>query len=356
MRRHIMAERLIKNALVGDKILDILCRDGKIVEIGKIESGSNTYDAAGKHVYPGLIDIHAHGCIGHDTMEGGLVEMAQDLKKHGTTTWYPTTMTMPWDEIEAATAILPDTNGGAHIPGFHAEGPYINEKYKGAQSANYILKPDAERFAQLKNISIVTIAPEAEGAEEFIKNCSAVVSLGHTACTYDDAIRAIDAGAKCITHTFNAMPGLHHREPSLIGAGFERQIYAQVICDGRHIHRAAILALYRLFGVDRMILISDSMRATGLGDGKYDFGGQVVTVDKGAARTPDGALAGSTSYLFDCVKTAISFGIPADEAFAMATRTPAELMGISAGKIEVGYSADFVVVDDNYDLIDTIIA
>lgn len=351
-----MADLLIKNALVGDKQVDILCRDGKIVDIGNISDIDNVYDANGNHVYPGLIDIHAHGCIGYDTMEGGLVEMAKALKSKGTTTWYPTTMTMPWDDIKKATAVLPDTQGGAHILGFHAEGPYISEKYKGAQSKEYIIKPDINKFSELNNISMVTLAPELSGAEDFIRQCPCIVSLGHTSCTYDDAIRAINAGAKCITHTFNAMPGLHHREPSLIGAGFEKQIYAQVICDGRHIHRAAVLALYKLFGVDRMVLISDSMRATGLGDGEYDFGGQKVTVTDGTARTPDGALAGSTSFLYDCVKTAISFGIPPEDAFAMATQTPAELMGIKAGKIEKGYSADFVVVDDNYNLVETIIA
>lgn len=349
-----MADFVLKNALLGDRTADILCRDGRIAAIGEGFTAGQEIDAGGNRVYPGLVDIHAHGCAGYDTMEGGLAEMALCEAAHGTTTWYPTTMTMPMEQIRAATETIPEVPGGARILGFHAEGPYIDEKRRGAQNAAYIRRPDMAEFSTLKNIKMVTVAPETEGACDFIRHCPAVVSLGHTSCTYDEAIAAIDAGARCLTHTFNAMPGLHHREPSLIGAGFERQVYAQLICDGRHVHRAAVLALYRLFGVDRMILISDSMRATGMGDGQYDFGGQLITVTDGYARTPDGALAGSTSFLFDCVRTAIAFGIPADDAFAMASRTPAALMGIPAGRIEVGCFADFVIVDEEYRLLKTV--
>lgn len=349
-----MADFVLKNARLGDSVTDILCRDGVIAAVGRGLTAAEKIDAEGCRVYPGLVDIHAHGCAGYDTMEGGLAEMAICEAEHGTTTWYPTTMTMPIDEIRAATETIPVVPGGARIPGFHAEGPYIDEKHRGAQSAAYIRRPDIAEFSTLKNIKMVTLAPETEGACDFIRQCPAVVSLGHTSCTYEEAIAAIDAGARCLTHTFNAMPGLHHREPSLIGAGFERQVYAQLICDGRHVHRAAVLALYRLFGADRVVLISDSLRATGMGDGQYNFGGQVITVKDGVARTPDGALAGSTSFLFDCVRTAISFGIPADDAFAMASRTPAVLMGIPAGQIAVGCYADFVIVDEDYRLIRSI--
>jgi len=192
---------------------------------------------------------------------------------------------------------------------------------------------------------MVTLAPELSGAMEFIQKCSAVVSIGHTDCDYETAVDAIKNGTICLTHTFNAMPPLHHRNTGPIGAAIDENIYVQVICDGLHLHKSIVTMLYRTFGADRMILISDSMRATGLADGEYEFGGQLIDVKNGIARTKDGALAGSTTNLMQCVKKAIEFGIPKEDAIKMATKTPAKLLGIKKGKVEVGYDADFVVVD-----------
>lgn len=336
---------IYKNAKINGEIKDIRVKNGKFAEIGKINE--NGIDLEGQTVIPGLIDIHTHGAMGVDTMDGeNINKISEYLLKNGVTSWLPTTMTMDFADIKRVTDRIPETKG-AKILGYHLEGPYISPIYKGAQNEKYIKNPDIAEFESLKNIKMVTLAPELTGSMEFIKNCKAVVSIGHTDCDYETAIEAIKNGAKCLTHTFNAMSPLHHRNTGPIGAAIDENIYVQVICDGLHLHKSIIKMLYRTFGADRMILISDSMRATGLADGEYEFGGQMIDVKNGIARTKDGALAGSTSNLLTCVKKAIEFGIPKEDAIKMATETPANLLGIKKGKIEIGYDADFVVVDDN---------
>ncbi len=333
-----------KNAKVNGKLTDIRIENGKFAEIGKINEDG--IDLQGQTVIPGLIDIHTHGAVGVDTMDGKDIEkISEYLLENGITSWLPTTMTVDMEDIKRVTDTIPETKG-AKILGYHLEGPYISKNRKGAQNEKYIKNPDITEFESLKNIKMVTLAPELSGSMEFIQKCNAVVSIGHTDCDYETAVNAIKNGAKCLTHTFNAMPPLNHRNPGPIGAAIDENIYVQVICDGLHIHKSVITMLYRTFGADRMILISDSMRATGISDGEYEFGGQMIDVKNGIARTKDGALAGSTSNLMDCVKKAISFGIPKADAIKMASETPAKLLGVKKGKIEVGYDADFVVVDD----------
>ena len=345
--------KFLKNVRLNGEITDIAVEGGKIVKIGKCDAEGE--DFGGAKIYPGLIDTHSHGCIGFDTMEGSLPEMADFQLSRGITTWYPTTMTMSEEDIIAATHQDIDFGHGANIPGFHMEGPFINKKFKGAQNEAYILAPSMQLFNKCKNIKTVTIAPETEGSEEFIKNCPAVVSLGHTDADYDTAKRAFELGAKKLTHTYNVMPGIHHRAPGPIGAGSDSEgVYAELICDGKHVHSSAVKMLIKICGDDRIILISDSRRATGLGDGVYSFGGQPITVKDGTALTEGGNLAGSTSTLFDCVKVAISFGIKEEIAVKMASENPAKLMGLNKGKIEVGYDADFIIVDDDFNLVKAI--
>jgi N-acetylglucosamine-6-phosphate deacetylase len=340
---------IYKNAKINGEIKDIRVENGKFSEIGKINE--NGIDLQGQMVIPGLIDIHTHGAMGVDTMDGANIQIISEyLLKNGVTSWLPTTMTVDFADIKRVTDIIPNTRG-AKILGYHLEGPYISQKYKGAQNEKYIKNPDITEFGTLKNIKMVTIAPELAGSMDFIKSCKAVVSIGHTDCDYEIAVEAIKNGAKCLTHTFNAMPPLHHRNTGPIGAAIDENIYVQVICDGLHLHKSIIKMLYRTFGADRMILISDAMRATGLSDGEYEFGGQMIDVKNGIARTKGGALAGSTSNLMACVKKAIEFGIPKEDAIKMATETPAKLLGIKKGKIEVGYDADFVVIDDEINVI-----
>ena len=281
-----------------------------------------------------------------DTMDADFEPMCRFYAEHGTTSFLPTTMTMGYDALERVTQAKTDFPG-AEILGFHFEGPYISEKHKGAQNPAYIKKPSAAEFSRFKNVKMVTIAPESEGSAEFIRAVTpeCIVSIGHTDCTYETALEAIESGASCLTHTYNAMPPFHHRNPGPIGAAFEKHIYAQIICDGFHISKPVVLATYKMFGADRMVLISDSIRSAGLPDGEYESGGLKVFLKDGAARLADGTIAGSSATLLDCVKKAVEFGIPLDDAVRMASRTPAELLGVKKGRIEPGYDADLLITD-----------
>lgn len=343
---------IFKNLILNGALTDIVCTDKKISYIGKTDADG--IDFHGLKVYPGLIDIHTHGANGTDTMDCDLKALSVFQAKHGITAFYPTTMTVSTEALNKVLTASTDNMPGAQIPGFHLEGPYINEKYMGAQNSKYIRNPDLAEFAGYDNVKMITLAPELEGSEEYIKNSKAIVSVGHTDADYDTVVNAAKAGAKCVTHICNAMPSLHHRNPSVIGAAFDKGLYAQVICDGIHIHPSMIRVLYKLFSADKMILISDSMRATGLPDGDYDLGGLNITVKDKIARTQSGALAGSTSTLFDCVLCAIKFGISEEDAFKMASETPAKLMGLNKGKIQIGYDCDLLILNEHNE-IDTVI-
>ena len=345
--------KIIKNVSLNGELTDISVENGKIIAIGKTDKDG--VDFGGNKIYPGLIDIHIHGCIGHDTMEGGLEEMSDWLLSEGTTAWYPTTMSMSEEDIIKATSQKIDFGHGASIMGFHMEGPFINKKYKGAMNEKYIIEPSEELFNKCKNVKRITLAPEINGSSEFIKNCKAQVSLGHTDADYETIKEAFKNGATSLTHTYNVMPGIHHRAPGPIGAGFDtKHVFAELISDGKHIHPSAVRMLITLYGTDRVILVSDAMRAAGLGDGEYEFGGQTMTVKNGTALTQGGNLAGSTATLLECVRCAVSFGINEAEAFKMASENPAKLLGLNKGKIEVGYDADFVIVDNDLKLVKAI--
>lgn len=339
---------ILKNVKFKEKITDIRVENGRFTHIGNVLcDGDEIVDGEGLKIIPGLIDIHSHGCIGYDTMEGHLPEMAAYELSRGITTWYPTTMTMSFEDIIRATEAPITGFSGAHIPGFHLEGPFVCKKYKGAQNEAFLHEPTLELLEKCKNVKLITLAPELAGAEDFIRACGIVVCLGHTACDYDTAVRAFRAGATCLTHTFNAMTPLHHREPGPIPAGADCGAYAQLISDGIHVHPAMVRLLFRLFGDERVVLISDSLSATGLGDGEFIFGGQKVILKDGVARIESGAIAGSTTDLFECMRRAVSFGIPEETAIRAASENPARLMGLNKGKIEVGYDADFLLVTDD---------
>ena len=345
--------KILKNVMLRGNITDITVDGGKIISLEKTDKPG--VDFKGNKIYPGLIDIHIHGCIGYDTMEGGLAEMSDWLLENGTTAWYPTTMSMSEADIVKATSQNIDVGHGASILGFHMEGPFINKKYKGAMNEKYIIAPSKELLAKCKNVKRITLAPEIEGSSEFIKDCALQVSIGHTDTDYETAKGAFRAGATSITHTYNVMPGIHHRAPGPIGAGFDTDgVFAELISDGVHIHPSAVRMLVKMYGADRVILVSDSMRAAGLSDGEYEFGGQTMTVKNSVALTENGNLAGSTATLFYCVKQAISFGIKEEDAVKMATENPARLMKLNKGKIEVGYDADFIIVDKDFNLVKAI--
>lgn len=342
---------IIKNALLKNGICDIYIKDGKISE--KSDDGI-IIDANGKRVIAGLIDCHLHGFYGLDVSDLKLNEMSIALAKAGTTCWLPTTMTDSIENLQKITSAPIDTDG-AVIAGFHLEGPYISKKRKGAQNEDFIKKPDIKEFKSFKNVLKVTVAPEVDGMEEFIRKSDCLVSIGHTDCDYDTALKAIEAGANCLTHTFNAMPPMLHRASGPIGAALEKEIYAEVICDGNHVSKAAILALYKMFGSDRLILISDTIRPAGCPDGEYNSGGLKVIMKNGVATLEDGTLAGGSQPLLFGVKKAVEFGIDFYEAVKMATETPAKSLGLNKGKIEIGYDADLVILNDDFTVYKTII-
>ncbi len=346
---------IISNALVNGKLQNIVIQNGKIKELTQ-KSLKGDIDACGKQVISGLIDVHTHGCIGLDTMDADFEKMCLYYAQNGTTSWLPTAMTMDFESLKRVDNANTKYKG-ANILGIHYEGPYISKKYKGAQNEAHIKNPNIEEFRQLKNAKMVTVAPETEGAMEFIKEISknCIVSIGHTDCDYNTAIEAIENGALSLTHTYNAMPPLNHRNAGPIGAGFEKQIYAQLICDGFHISKPVVLATYKMFGADRITLISDSIRPAGLPDGEYESGGLSVFVNNRTIRLKDGTIAGSYANLWDCVKKAVEFGIPFTDAVKMASETPAEMLGIKKGKIAPDYDADLLIIDDNLNIESVII-
>ena len=346
---------IFKNACVNGKLTDFTVEDGKFVSFEK--TAEPGLDLGGKRVLPGLMDVHIHGGVGCDVMDGGdaMPTISAFLAKNGVTSFLPTTMTMGMDTIREALAVDPAEAKGAKALGYHLEGPYIAMSRRGAQNPAFIRKPDLKEFETLPNVRMVTIAPEEDEELAFTKNCKAVVSVGHTDATFEQTAAALDAGAVCLTHTFNAMPPLLHRAPGPIGAAIEKNAYVQLICDGFHVMKSTVLMLYRTFGRERVVLISDAIRATGFPDGHYEFGGQEIVVAGGHATLLDGTVAGSTSTLLNDVKTAISFGIPEEDALYMASRTPAKLMGENKGLLEPGFDADFIVTDEDLNIFATFV-
>ena len=348
-----------KNLIIDDKETDLVAEDGLIVSIEKTKE--NGFDCHGLTAYPGLFDTHCHGCIGVDTIDGGAQAMAKAMAKRGITSFLPTTMTVAEDQIVSVCNSLPaHTHGMAKIRGIHLEGPFIAESRKGAQNPEFIQTPSLHLLTECPQATLITIAPELSSAEEFTRLATergVRVSLGHTDADYDTSAKIFRAGASCLTHTFNCMPPMLHRDPGPIGAALTEGGYAQLITDGVHIHKAAVLALYRMFGSDRMIIISDMMAAAGLTDGEYELGGLPVTVrgKRATLTSSPGTLAGSATFIDDCVRTAISFGIPVKEAFRMASETPARMMGLPCGILAPGYEADFGLYDGDLAIQSTVI-
>ena len=332
----------LKNANLFGNTVNIEIENGKIKYVGteKTEDGIDLNDS---EVIPGLIDTHIHGCNGFDTLSCNFEPMCDFLAKNGTVAWYPTLVTTDYDTMKKVTDEIPDVKG-AKILGYHLEGPYLSKQYKGAHNEKLIKAPDLKELDSLKNVGIITVAPEIDGAFEIIKKKDISVSLGHTACDYETALKAIDCGAEAITHTFNAMPPLHHRNPGLIGAAFNRQCYAEIISDGFHVHPINVLLIYKMFG-DKMILVSDALECTGMPDGEYYLNGMKFIMKDFTARYENGTIVGGTHTLFQCVKLAESFGIPWENAVKAASEIPAKRFGLKKGKIEEGYDADLIILD-----------
>lgn len=321
-------------------------------------------DASDCYVIPGLVDVHFHGCVGEDFSDAtaeGLQKIADYELSEGVTYICPAGMTLPEDQLTAicrtTAAHRKNNSGGAEVVGAHLEGPFLSMAKKGAQNGAFIHEPDADMLRRLQDaaegsVRLVTVAAEEPNAMEFIKaavDMGITVSLGHTTAGYDVASAAYAAGASHATHLYNGMPSLHHREPAVIGAAFDAGARAELICDGIHIHGSVVRLTFAMFGAERMVLISDSLRATGMPDGIYPFGGQEIEVHGNRATIaghPE-TLAGSVTSLMGCLRKAVEFGIPLADAVRAASLNPAEAIGIAdrAGTVDVGKEASILLLN-----------
>lgn len=360
----------ITNALVFDPKEGFVARDF-CVKDGLIAADAlGPISAHGCYVIPGLTDLHFHGCVGEDFSDAtpdSLQKMADYELSRGITQICPAGMTLGEDQLtkicQNAAAHRAKNAGGAELVGLHLEGPFLSMAKKGAQNAAYIHDPDAAMLHRLQEaagglVKLVTLAPEQPNSLEFIQSArqdGVTVSLGHTTADYDTASAAYKAGARQATHLFNAMPPFTHRAPGVVGAAFDYpEVKVELICDGVHIHPAVVRAVFKLFGSDRVILISDSLRATGMPDGRYPFGGQEIEVHGNRATMADdpNTLAGSVSDLMACLKTAVSFGIPLADAVTAAAVNPAKVLGIynRLGSLDIGKEANAAILDEHLDL------
>ena len=316
---------------------------------------------------PGLIDIHFHGCLGKDFCDGtreAVSTLAKYEAEHGITGICPATLTLPVEELEKVLGLARTYRdeglkiGEARLLGINMEGPFISPVKKGAQNPNYILKWDdriANRFLEASGglVKYMGIAPEENPAfKDFIPKMQGKVriSLAHTNADFQTAVEAYRAGASHAVHLFNAMTGLDHRNPGVVGATMEqKEVFAELIADGVHVHPMMVRLAFTVLGEDRVILISDSLRSTGMPDGLYDLGGQEVEKKgKHCRLTSNGALAGSVSNVYDCLRTAVKeMGIPLRKAVTAASLNPARSLGIEKdyGSITVGKQADYLIVD-----------
>ena len=348
------------------KVTDLYIENGRIAASEDEVTDKTQLDAAGLKVLPGLVDIHSHGAVRHDFSDAdvdGLKIILQYEKSQGITSYCPTSMTLPKEELLKIFQTAKDVEQDetcARIVGINMEGPFLDPSKKGAHVEGYIRKPDIEFFRECNEaagglIKLVTLAPNMEGSEEFIRELhnEVVISIGHTAADYDCASRAMKLGAHHVTHLYNAMQPFGHRAPGLIGAAMDDpECMVELICDGYHIHPSAIRAAFRMFGPERVILISDSMRATGMENGTYELGGQEVTVKDRKAVLKDGTLAGSATNLYGCMCKAVEFGIPLEQAIMAVTANPARSIGIfdRVGSIRIGKQADLLLVSENLEL------
>lgn len=323
-------------------------------------------DLEGKKVIPGLLDIHTHGAIGYDVSASSpdqICELTKYYAQNGVTSFLPTTITTEKEQVKEILRNIRqaknmEESSGASIEGVHIEGPFINPKRKGAHDPNWITTPETSDFDDYREILgdlkiHITVAPEIEGGLEFIKYIShngGTVGIGHTDGDYEMTLEGIKAGASIFTHLFNAMRGLHHREPGAVGGALVSDALVEVISDGIHVHPAVVEMVIKAKGYDKVVLVTDSMHAAGLESGEYAFGGFRIYIRDGVAKQEDGTIAGSIISLMDGVRNVVKYaGVSLEHAVVMASTNPARLLGLDdkIGSIEVGKRADLVVLDNN---------
>lgn len=356
---------------------EITVEGERIEKVEQVEAGVLSQKEAQTYILPGLVDIHFHGCAGYDFCDGtaeAVRAIASYEMTHGATTICPATMTLSEEQLleicaagaaAAETEVLPEGIPVKDVlRGIYLEGPFISMEKKGAQNPAYIHKPDLAMLRKLQQaakgmIRMAVVAPEEEGAMELIREGVGEFrfSIAHTCADYETAKEAMEAGAHHVTHLYNAMPPFTHRKPGVIGAAAENEeTRVELICDGIHIHPCVVKSTFKLFGAERMVLISDSMMATGMEDGEYALGGQPVIVKGNRALLKDGTIAGSATNLYDCMRTAIQMGVPKEEAVRAATRNPAEAVGLEeeCGALLPGRRADILIADGEFVLLEVI--
>lgn len=367
---------ILKNATVINErfvpeVCDIEIIGEKIARVGKSIKGESEIDLTGKIIFPGFIDVHIHGGVGIQ-----IDDEMPDLKKfrifeatQGVTGFAMSTACTEWQNILRQCDITVEAakeSVGARILGIHSEAPFLNKKAKGAIQEETIIPPSVEKFDELLRrcnglLKIITVAPEVDGALElirYIKSCGVVVSIGHTVASYEEAMRGIDAGITHATHTFNAMTGLHHRNPGTVGAVLtDPRVRCEAICDYVHLHPATVKLIYKMKGADGMIAVSDSVKPAGLDITEYYAEGRHCTVKDGAIRLDDGTINGSVCTLLHGARNLIKAGIPLGEVAKICSYNAACELGVDdiVGSIAPGKYADLAVIDEELNLDATFI-
>ena len=369
MKYYVYAKQIVLDDQVIDKAY-LTIEDGKFGPILMEEpQDASIKDYSQSIVAPGLVDTHIHGYKSHDVMDNdfeGIKVISEGLLSCGVTSWLPTTLTSSAELLNDVCETIGNHYQevtGAKIRGIFLEGPFFTEKYKGAQNPKYMSDPSVDKLAKWHELSQglvnkIAIAPERQGVKEFIefaKSKGVYTALAHSDATYEEAAAAVEAGANIFVHIYNGMSGLHHRNPGMVGAALSLdKVFAEMICDGHHVHPAAARVVTLARGPKETVLITDCMRAGGMGEGQSRLGEFEVVVKDGTARLKDtGNLAGSILELKQGVKNVVDWGLvsPA-EALRMASLTPAQSVGIESvcGRIAPGYEADFIVVSDQLEL------
>ncbi len=363
---------VLPDAVVCGKALAFDKNTGKICGVtDEVPADAEVIDAAGNYVAPGLVDIHIHGYLGEDTCDAkpeGIKKMAYGIAQNGVTAFLPTTMTVSKKEIVAALNTVRSLKeeskhwDGAEIIGVHAEGPFINPSKKGAQAEENILVPDADFIMEHSDIiTSVTLAPEMDKDHACIKKLAAeshvLISMGHTDAKFEEAMSAVKDGVSHVTHLFNAMSALAHRNPGVVGAALASDnVSVEVIADTFHINPGLYTIIEKAKG-DKMVLITDCTRAGGMPDGEYDLGGQPIFLKGIECRLADGTIAGSVLKLNDAVKNVLAHtALPVYKVFRMASLNPATAIhcGDRIGSLEAGKDADIIIADENISIIRTI--